>query len=175
MKALILIGFRGCGKTTVGLALAEELGWQFCDTDELWEQAHGQKIVSFVANEGIEAFRRGEEAVLASLVMPGSPTAASSGLVLALGGGFVDWPASISLVESCSWPKVFLDVDADQLWERLAGSPERRKIGGLDRLEDLAALLEKRRSKYEKMANYKVKNWDINEALAELRKIAESL
>jgi shikimate kinase len=75
---VVLTGFMGTGKTTVGRLLAADLGFEFVDTDALIEQRHGP-IPEIFAAEGEEAFRKIERAVAAEL-------ANRSGLVISTGG-----------------------------------------------------------------------------------------
>lgn len=82
MRNIILIGMPGCGKTTVGRALAAALDRPFFDADELLEQRVGCPCAEFLLRAGEEAFRREETAVLAEL-------GKHSGCVIATGGGCV--------------------------------------------------------------------------------------
>ncbi|MDR0883118.1 MAG: AAA family ATPase [Oscillospiraceae bacterium] len=77
-----LIGMPGCGKTTVGKRLAAQLGLDFVDTDAVIAARAGKEIPCIFAEDGQEAFRDLEEAVLADL-------AAQGGQVIACGGGAV--------------------------------------------------------------------------------------
>ena len=61
---IYLVGFMGCGKTTVGQALADELGWSFFDLDEDIEKAAGCSIASIFDTRGEAAFREMETAAL---------------------------------------------------------------------------------------------------------------
>src|SRR5947209_16272732 len=54
---IYLVGFMGCGKSTVGRALADELGWYFSDLDEDIEQAAGTTIAEIFDTKGEAAFR----------------------------------------------------------------------------------------------------------------------
>lgn len=81
-RNLLLIGMPGCGKTTVGRALARRLGRELVDTDELVVQAAGCSIPRLFAEKGEETFRRMEHQ---AVVQAGS----RSGLVIATGGGVV--------------------------------------------------------------------------------------
>lgn len=82
MRNIILIGMPGCGKTTVGRALAEALGRPFFDADEMLERRVGCSCAELLLRAGEEAFRREETAVLAEL-------GKRSGCVIATGGGCV--------------------------------------------------------------------------------------
>jgi shikimate kinase len=79
---LILIGYRGTGKTAVGRRLSEAVSWPWADADELIERRAGRSIAALFAASGEEAFRDLESQVVREL-------AAGDGVVLALGGGAV--------------------------------------------------------------------------------------
>lgn len=84
---VVLIGFSGAGKSTVGRLLAERLGWEFVDTDQRTENAAGKPIHRIFAEEGEASFRKMErEAVDAALQSDRS--------VVAVGGGAVTDPVS---------------------------------------------------------------------------------
>lgn len=82
-STLFLVGMRACGKTTLGRALAERLGYAFADTDEIVRQgAGGREIVDIVAVEGWEGFRGRESLALASAAGPFTVVATGGGVVL---------------------------------------------------------------------------------------------
>ncbi len=82
MENIVLVGMPGCGKSTVGRALAEKLGKRFVDTDVQIELSAGKTIPEIFATEGESAFRELEHTVLKEL-------GKESGLVIATGGGCV--------------------------------------------------------------------------------------
>jgi shikimate kinase len=77
---IVLTGFMGSGKTTIGTLLAEELGWKFLDLDHQIERREGRPVPQIFAESGEPAFRRAEAAALASLL-------GQRRVVIALGGG----------------------------------------------------------------------------------------
>ncbi|MGE3263549.1 MAG: shikimate kinase [Bacteriovoracia bacterium] len=167
MKAFYLIGFRGAGKTTVGRALAKELELDFLDLDEYWEKKSGTEIIEFVAANGLDAFRREEEKLLREMETNDVP------LVIATGGGVVDWPPSRALLEASPRQKIYLEVPPEELWARLENSPERKDIGDLHTFERFEALLEKRRVHYEKIATFRAENRVITDTLAILKELVK--
>ena len=82
MENIVLIGMPGCGKTTVGQALATMQGKRFVDADAVLEERVGRKITDIIPTDGEEAFRQMETDTLAEL-------GKQSGLVIATGGGCV--------------------------------------------------------------------------------------
>ena len=83
IKRVVLVGPRAAGKTTLGRGLAEELGWEFLDTDDLLAAQVGMPADDYLRLSGQPAYRRAEEEVAgAAMARPGT-------LVLALGGGAV--------------------------------------------------------------------------------------
>lgn len=82
-KRIVLTGFMGSGKTTVGPIVAARLGWKFVDADDVIEAETGASIAEIFAREGEAAFRDREHATISRL-------AGIDGLVLALGGGAIE-------------------------------------------------------------------------------------
>ncbi|MCA9985122.1 MAG: shikimate kinase [Anaerolineales bacterium] len=86
-KNIILTGFMGTGKTTVGQILAARLGYEFVDTDVLIEARTGRSIPAIFAEDGEAAFRQLERDIAAEL-------AVQQGLVIATGGRLMLDPAN---------------------------------------------------------------------------------
>lgn len=82
MQNIVLIGMPGCGKTTVGEALASRLGRQFVDADAVTTELAGKTIPAIFAQDGETVFREWETKALSAL-------GKRSGLVIATGGGCV--------------------------------------------------------------------------------------
>lgn len=110
---IALIGMPGCGKTTVGRALADLLGRPFYDADEQIEARAGRKIPDIFAQDGEAAFRKLETEVLAEL-------SRQSGAVIATGGGVVTCEENRDLLRQNS-TIVWLQRDLHSL--PLAGRP----------------------------------------------------
>ena len=91
MQNIILIGMPGCGKSTVGKLLAQELGRPFVDADAEIEKAVGCDIPTFFSEYGEAAFRAQETKVLSQL-------GKRSGCVIATGGGCVTRPENAPLL-----------------------------------------------------------------------------
>ena len=80
LRRIVLTGFMGAGKTTVGRKLAAELGWDFLDLDTLIEQRTGMTVPQIFSEKGEAAFRQLESLSLAVAL-------GRKSIVLALGGG----------------------------------------------------------------------------------------
>jgi shikimate kinase len=88
---IVLIGFMGAGKTTVGTLLAARLGLPFTDSDHVIEHGAGRPIRQIFAEDGEPAFRALEHQTIAGL-LDGPPA------VLALGGGAPEYPPTRALL-----------------------------------------------------------------------------
>jgi shikimate kinase len=121
-RRIVLTGFMGSGKSTVGPLLAARLGWKFVDVDEVIESEAGTKIAELFARDGEMAFRRREREAIARL-------AAGDGLVLALGGGAIETDeVRTLLLESEGTLLVHLEVELETTLKRCAGTEGVRPI-----------------------------------------------
>ena len=91
LRRIVLTGFMGSGKTTVGPLVARRLGWTFVDVDDVIEAEAGATIAELFARHGEAAFRERERIAIATL-------AAGDALVLALGGGAIELPETRGLL-----------------------------------------------------------------------------
>jgi len=113
--AVILIGFMGAGKSSVGRALAEQIGWTFEDLDERIERREGRKVPEIFRDSGESEFRRAEHEALKELL---EGLRAGAERVIALGGGAFAQKPTARLIEAGGVPTVFLDARVDELWRR---------------------------------------------------------
>ncbi len=135
---IYLVGFMGTGKSSVGLRLAERLGWAFCDLDSEIERVTGETVSNIFRNRGETRFRRLESDELRRV-------SASPGTVVALGGGAFCSEEN-RRVTAETGTSVWLDAPLDLIMARCAGDSSRPLFG--DR-EAMSALLESRRPVYE--------------------------
>ena len=149
---MILTGFMGCGKTTVGRLLAENLGVSFVDLDEEITRVCGCSIAEIFARDGEGAFRKIETDLYREyLKRPGS-------LVIACGGGLILRAENRLLTEELGALNVFLDAPREIIWERikadrsrpLAGTPDEPEA---ERFMKVARLYEARLPEYQKHAD----------------------
>jgi shikimate kinase len=124
---IVLIGFMGAGKTTVGRLLASRLGLPFADTDVLLEQRAGRPIREIFAAAGEPGFRALEHQVTAERL-------AGPEAVLALGGGGVQHPATQRALGGHH--VVYLEVGYAESMDRV-GRDELRPMLGNPGLEEI--------------------------------------
>ena len=145
---LYLVGFMASGKTTVGAALASELGWPFTDIDQKIEQREGKAVAQIFAERGEQAFRE-----LEALALREQVARIERGLpcVVSLGGGASLQPANWELIVN-NGITVWLDCPIDRVHRRLAADTTRPLA---QNRAGLAQLLETRRPFYAR-ADYRV-------------------
>lgn len=119
---IILIGPMGSGKTTVGTHLAQHLGVNYADTDDLFVTRHGN-ISQFFTDHGEAAFRDEEQAVIAEAV------ARKDLGVISLGGGAVIRLANREIIREHGYV-VLLDVSEEQALNRLGDASDRPVLAG---------------------------------------------
>lgn len=112
---IYLVGFMGCGKTTVGRLLAERLGWQFVDVDDDIEARAHTSISSIFERCGEEEFRRLETEAIRRRVLDIEWGCAT---VLALGGGAYAAEANRQLIAG-NGVSVWLDCPFEILKQRV--------------------------------------------------------
>ena len=108
---ITLVGYRGTGKSTVGRALAERLGWRCCDADAVIEERSGCTIRRIFDEQGEPAFRALEQDVLAELFH-------EDRLIVAAGGGAVLSAATRERMQAAG-PVVWLQASVDTILQRL--------------------------------------------------------
>jgi shikimate kinase len=121
-RRIVLTGFMGSGKSTVGPRLAARLGWKFLDVDDVIETEAGVTIAELFARHGEGEFRKREHATIARL-------AAGQALVLALGGGAIEKAETRDLLLSAPGTLlVHLEVELATTLARCAGTEHIRPI-----------------------------------------------
>ena len=143
---VVLVGFMGSGKSTVGLEIARGTGAVFVDMDDWIEKKEGRAIREIFSKDGEAAFRSMEKAALKEIL-------AVSGQVVAVGGGaFID-RGNQKLMKAYA-PVVYLEVRAETVLRRLEGDDKRPLLHGKDR--DVARNLLARRVLEYSRADYTV-------------------
>ena len=149
MPRIILIGPPGCGKSTVGQAIADRLNCMFVDTDSVVEQEYGHTISDIFVDKG-EAFFRDLEykALEDSLQIPDC--------ALALGGGAAISQRAQDLLSQCKSPIIFLDVSLAVAAPRVGFNRDRPLLLGNPRAQ-WQELAQTRRPIYESLATQTIK------------------
>ena len=138
---IVLVGFMGAGKSTVGAVLAEVLGYRLVDLDQHIVQRCGKTIPEIFSTEGEALFRDYESAALASL-------GTMSRTVLATGGGVVGRQLNWSAMR-CLGPVVYLRLPWETIRQRIAGDQGRPLADQSDGGERLHRLWVERAPLYE--------------------------
>ena len=149
MPRLILIGPPGCGKSTVGAALAQKLIIDFIDTDLAIEASYGQKISDIFVDKGEEFFRDLEFKVLDQSLM-------KEDCVLSLGGGAPIAQRAQEILKTAKAPIFFLDVSLAVAAPRVGFNRDRPLLLGNPRAQ-WQSLAETRRPIYESLASFVIK------------------
>ena len=114
---ILLIGFMGSGKTTIANRLANNLGFEFIDTDELIEKNASKSINEIFTDEGESEFRKLESQVLGELE-------GRERMVIATGGGIVSSDDNIKRLRKIGIV-FWLDAGVDSILERVSRNNDR--------------------------------------------------
>jgi len=131
VNKIFLLGFMGCGKSTIGRLLAAQLKWNFIDLDEQIVAQAQMPIEQIFAAHGEPYFRNLELAWLEQM-------RASESVVIALGGG--------TAAQESAWPvlqhglSIYLRCHPDELFRRLKDDPHRPMLGHMPPAERLAVI-----------------------------------
>jgi shikimate kinase len=146
VRTVVLVGFMGAGKSTVGRALSRRLGLPFEDLDDRIQQREGKTIEQIFRESGEIEFRKAETAALRELL----GELGSSLRVVALGGGTFVEPGNAALIEEAEARSVFLDAPVEELLRRCVEEKTERPLR--QNPEQFRVLYEKRRRSYMKAA-----------------------
>jgi shikimate kinase len=136
IRNIALIGFMGAGKTSVGRVVAEQLGFEFVDTDALIESRTGKTIPQIFASDGEAHFRSLEHAVVEQL-------SARDKVVISTGGGLPTNQSNLDSLKThalvvCLW------ASADRIWERVKHQSHRPLLQTPNPQERIQELLQSR-------------------------------
>jgi shikimate kinase len=162
--AIILIGYRGCGKTTLGRLIADRLEAPHLDTDRLIELSAGMSIADIFKREGATTFRRRESEAIrsASETIYISETMLA---ILSLGGGAVEIPENLNLLPPYR-TIVWLTATPTTLRRRLEHDPEttaqRPPLEGASTIDEIESVLARRTPLYQEWSDHVVATDDRN-------------
>lgn len=155
-KNIVLIGFMGCGKSTVGRELHHRLGYPLVDMDGVIEQRAGKPIRDIFADEGEPAFRDMESALLAELLAPEEPRR-----IISTGGGVVAREENRALLRKLGFV-VWLHAPIEVILERTARNRDRPLLQGPEAAERARVLLAEREPWYAEAAHLQVDTDDLD-------------
>jgi len=163
-KNIILTGFMGSGKSTIGRVLAKEIGSYFLDTDILIETFENKKISEIFETLGEEEFRKMEKRCFEWIKKDVKNT------VISVGGGF---PVFIPEIKEAGIV-IYLKVDFNDILKRM-NEEEIRKRPLFQNVQKAKELYEKRDKIYSKLADFIIENKDLNETVQQILGIYKKL
>src|SRR5205823_7140885 len=140
-RRFIILGFMGCGKTTVANELARQLESKFIDLDSFITESQGRSPAEMIEQDGEPAFRQIESLALAEVLKDRDTR------VIALGGGTWTIPANRTLIALHDCLTVWLDAPFEICWQRIINSSKTVRPLAPDR-ETANGKYEARRSDY---------------------------
>lgn len=149
-KNIVLIGFMGSGKSTVGRELHHRLGYPLVDMDHVIEQRAGKPITAIFANDGEEKFRDMETRLLEELSDPTAPRR-----IISTGGGVIGREENRALLRHLGYV-VWLHAPTAVILDRTAKNRDRPLLHTDDPAARVEALLSERKPLYAEAAHLKV-------------------
>lgn len=143
---LVLIGYRGVGKSTLSDELGNRLGMPVFHMDEMLEERFGEKIAVFVERSGWDAFREEEQRLAEELSQ-------KDAVVIDCGGGVVTRPENIANLRRKGFV-VWLQADPSTIARRIGGDANRPSLtGAKSSTDEIIEVLLKRTPLYESAAD----------------------
>ena len=143
---IVLIGFMGSGKTSIGRIVAQRLGFQFVDTDAVIVERAGMQVAEIFERHGEAWFREQETATLRSLSI-------LNRAVISTGGGIVGREENHALLRELGFV-VWLTASEDVIFERVSRNTKRPLLQTPNPRATVHDLLEKRRGLYEAVSQF---------------------
>jgi shikimate kinase len=167
---VVLVGYRGTGKSAVAQRLAQDLGLDVVCLDAEIERQAGKNIPQIVADSGWPAFRDLEEEIVRTV-------AARDGLVIDCGGGVIEREANFPVLRAAG-TVFWLKASTDTIVHRIQGDDQRPSLTGTKSFtEEVDEVLRRRTPLYQRMGHVAVDtdNRSIPEVAAEIRRLLDSL
>jgi len=121
-QRIVIIGFMGCGKTTVAKALAARLDCGMLDLDAIISAQQNMSVPELISERGESAFRDAETSALQVVLDRQQPR------IIALGGGAWTLERNRDLINKHECVTVFLDAPYDLCWQRITEHPVHRPL-----------------------------------------------
>lgn len=145
-KNIVLCGFMGCGKSTIGRQLSEKLGMKLVDTDSYIEKKQGMSISQIFAQKGESYFRELELETCREL-------SELSGYIVSTGGGTLLRAENVAAVKQ-GGVVFLLNVSAETVLWRLRNDTARPLLQRQDRETAVRELMKQRMPLYKRAADY---------------------
>ena len=149
-KNIVLIGFMGSGKSTVGRELHQRLGYPLVDMDQVIEQRAGKSIAAIFASEGEEVFRDMETALLVELCDLAAPRR-----IISTGGGVIGREQNRAILRQLGYV-VWLQAPLSVILDRTSKNRDRPLLHTDDPAARIEALLDVRKPHYAEAAHLRV-------------------
>ena len=161
-RTLVLIGFMGSGKSTIGRKLKEQLGYQLIDTDQVIEKRRKQSIPEIFSKEGEESFRELESSLLAELT-----EAPPANRIISTGGGIVKREGNRRLLRELGFV-VWLKASAEETLKRTSRNNNRPLLQTEDPKTAILRMMAERDPLYKEAAHLELDTGelDLEEACA---------
>lgn len=149
-ERIVLIGYRGVGKSVIGKILSEMLGWEYIATDQLIEKKCGLSINQLVETEGWEKFRLLETEIIRSL-------REVFRVVIDCGGGVIENETNMQSLRERS-AVIWIDAQQEVIFRRLSRATNRPPLFSADLKKDIETTYSRRLSLYRKYSDFYVEN-----------------
>lgn len=146
MKKIVLVGFMGAGKTTLGRLLAQRLNIAFVDTDDLIVKEENRPVNDIFAKDGEAYFRNLETKQLEKLIRD------NRSMVISVGGGLPIQPQNHELLKKLGCV-IYLKAGKETLVKRLSRDTRRPLLRGGSVEEKVEKLMKEREHVYERVAD----------------------
>lgn len=148
MMAIVLIGFMGAGKTTVGELLSRKMNIPFIDLDKAIVELEHLSIPAIFEKFGEAYFRKLEHDVLKTYI--------NKNIIIATGGGIIENPNNIEILKQNNL-NIWVDANIDTVYNRIVGDNNRPNAQNKS-FEEIKKLYNSRISRYNEIAYIKVYN-----------------
>ena len=153
-RNLVLIGFMGCGKTTIGKNLSKLTDYNFIDMDFEIEKRAGMKISGIFEKYGEQEFRNMESALCAEL-------SNADGCIIATGGGVVKSDSNIEMLKR-NGTVLYIKASPEQIYRNLKKDKSRPLLNVDNKMQRIIELMEERKPLYDKRSDITVEITGLN-------------
>jgi len=152
---IVLVGFMGCGKSTIGRELQKLLGYPLIDTDHAIESKERKKITDIFKSDGEDGFRKIETQFLEQLIEE-----QTNHSIVSTGGGIVTRPENIKLLRELGFV-VWLACTPETILERTSRNNNRPLLQCDNPMKIITTMLAERHHLYEASSQLKINSSDL--------------